>query len=81
MNALVAADELFVQQAVGQIPWGHNLCLLDMVKDPAEQEWYVRKTIDNGWSRAVLAHQVESHLYRRHGKDVAHEVENTEDVC
>ena len=46
----------------------HNVYLLDTVKDPAEREWYVRKTIDNGWSRAVLTHQVESYLYRRQGK-------------
>ncbi len=43
-------DELFVQQLGGQIPWGHNVYILDTVKDPAEREWYVRKTIDNGRS-------------------------------
>lgn len=56
MNALEVMDELFVQQAVGQILWGHNVYLLDMEKDPAEREWYVRKIIYNGWNRAVLMH-------------------------
>lgn len=61
-------DETIVQQAVAQIPWGHNVYLLDSVKDPPKREWYVRKTIENGWSRSVLMHQVESDLYHRQGK-------------
>ena len=61
-------DELFVQQVVGQIPWGHNLRILDYVKNASEREWYVRATIQNGWSRNVLVHQIESGLYRRQGK-------------
>src|SRR4051812_25623206 len=61
-------DEAIVHQLGGQIPWRHNVYLLDTVKDPAEREWYVRKTIANGWSRAVLMHQVESGLYHRQGK-------------
>ena len=61
-------DESFVQQVVGQIPWGHNLRILDCVKNASEREWYVRATIQNGWSRNVLVHQIESGLFRRHGK-------------
>ena len=61
-------DESFVQQVVGQIPWGHNLRILDCVKNASEREWYVRATIQNGWSRNVLIHQIESGLYKRQGK-------------
>ncbi len=61
-------DESFVQQVVGQIPWGHNLRILDGVKNASEREWYVRATIQNGWSRDVLVHHIESGLYRRQGK-------------
>ena len=61
-------DESFVQQVVGQIPWGHNLRILDYVKNASEREWYVRATIQNGWSRNVLVHQIESGLYHRQGK-------------
>ena len=61
-------DESFVQQLVGQIPWGHNIRLLDQVKDPAEREWYIRQTIENGWSRNVLVIHIEAGLYRRQGK-------------
>jgi predicted nuclease of restriction endonuclease-like (RecB) superfamily len=61
-------DEPFVQQVVGQIPWGHNLRILDLVKTRPEREWYIRQTVQNGWSRNVLVLQIESGLYRRQGK-------------
>ncbi len=63
-------DEEFVQQVVGQIPWGHNVRILDKAKTPEEREFYIRKTIENGWSRNVLVLQIESRLYERQGKAV-----------
>jgi predicted nuclease of restriction endonuclease-like (RecB) superfamily len=48
----------FVQQVVAQISWGHNVRLLEAVQDPAERVRYVQQTIENGWSRNVLALQV-----------------------
>jgi len=69
MRAFAAAwpDQQIVQQLVGQIPWGHNVRLLDKVKDPEERLWYVQQTIENGWSRNVLVLQIESGLYQRQG--------------
>jgi predicted nuclease of restriction endonuclease-like (RecB) superfamily len=64
------ADEQFVQQLVAQIPWGHNARILDKVKDPKEREFYIRKTIENGWSRNVLEIQIESGLYLRQGRAI-----------
>jgi predicted nuclease of restriction endonuclease-like (RecB) superfamily len=61
-------DEAIVQQLVAQIPWGHNVRLLDYVKDRGEREWYIRATIEHGWSRNVLVHWIESDLYERQGK-------------
>ncbi len=60
-------DESIVQQVVAQLPWGHNVRILDYVKDPSEREWYARQTIQYGWSRSVLVHQIESDLYGRQG--------------
>jgi predicted nuclease of restriction endonuclease-like (RecB) superfamily len=54
-----------VQQLVGQIPWGHNLLLVSKVKDPVERVWYAAKTVEHGWSRAILEHQIETSLYAR----------------
>ena len=58
-------DEAFVQQAVAQIPWGHTVVLLDKFSDDTVRNWYIEKTIENGWSRNVLIHQIESDLYER----------------
>ena len=58
----------FVQQVVARLPWGHNVRLLEAVKDPDEREWYARQAIENGWSRNVLAHQIASGLYQRQGR-------------
>jgi predicted nuclease of restriction endonuclease-like (RecB) superfamily len=61
-------EEPIVQQLVAQIPWGHNVRLLDQVKDRSAREWYARQTIENGWSRSVLEHWIESDLHARSGK-------------
>lgn len=47
------------QQAVGQltqIPWGHNIVIMSRCQDPEEAFFYIRKTIQNNWSRSVLTH-------------------------
>ena len=47
---------------------GHQIVLIERVKSAEERLWYVRQDIQNGWSRAVLVHQIESGLYQRQGK-------------
>ena len=44
-------DLEFVQQAVAQLPWGHNLVLLDKLSTQEARLWYAKKTIENNWSR------------------------------
>ena len=58
-------DREFVQTVSAQIPWSHNIAILDKVKDPEERIWYIQKTRENGWSHNVLIHQIESGLYQR----------------
>lgn len=53
-----------------QVPWGHNRIIISKCKDVIEAFYYVNKTIENNWSRNVLAHQIESGLYYREGKAV-----------
>ena len=60
-------DEEFVHQAGGQIPWKHNCVLIDKVKDIEARQWYIQKTVENGWSRNVLIMQIETDLYQRQG--------------
>jgi predicted nuclease of restriction endonuclease-like (RecB) superfamily len=61
-------DEPIVQQLVAQLPWGHNVRLLDKVSSAEERLWYVRGAIEHGWSRNILAIHIEGDLYRRQGK-------------
>lgn len=55
---------------LAQIPWWHNVILVERLKDPAERLWYAKKTLEHGWSRAVLIHQIETELYKREGRAV-----------
>ena len=71
-------DEQIVQRAVAQIPWGHNIVLLDKISDFAVRKWYIEKTQENGWSRNVLVHQIESGLYERQA--IAQKISNFESL-
>lgn len=61
-------DQAIVQQLVAQLPWGHNIRLLEALKQPEDRAWYARQAVEHGWSRAVLAHQIEARLIDRAGK-------------
>jgi len=58
----------FVPQVVAQLPWGHNIALLEKLQDPATREWYARAAIAHGWSRAILEAQIETRLDLRQGQ-------------
>lgn len=47
------------------ITWYHHMALMDKVKEREQYIWYVKKTIENGWTRDVLVHQIEYNLYSR----------------
>jgi predicted nuclease of restriction endonuclease-like (RecB) superfamily len=72
MRAFAAAwpDDAIVQQAVGQLPWGHNLVLLTKLKTAEQRLAYAGRAIEHGWSRNVLAIQIERRLLEREGKAV-----------
>lgn len=53
-----------VQTVAAQIPWSHNLEIL-RIKSQEQRLWYINKTIENGWSKNILAHQIDINLYAR----------------
>ena len=69
-------DLEFVQTVSAQIPWSHNVAILDKVKNQEERIWYIQKATENGWSHSVLVHQIESGLYQRQA--LANKVSNFE---
>ena len=61
-----AGDQLGYELA-GQIPWKHNCLIIEQVKDRPTREWYIKKTIENGWSRSILELQIENQVHLRVG--------------
>ena len=49
-------DREFVQQVVAQIPWGHNIVLLDKVADMDERKWYIKKSAEISKFKSVPSH-------------------------
>jgi predicted nuclease of restriction endonuclease-like (RecB) superfamily len=60
-------DPAIVQEVLAQIPWYHNIALLEKLKVHEERLWYAHQAIAQGWSRNVLVHQIEGGLYERQG--------------
>jgi len=68
-----SGEPAIAQQAVAQllsIPWGHNQHIINKCQDKQAALYYVRNTLEHGWSRSVLTHQIESGLYQREGKAI-----------
>jgi predicted nuclease of restriction endonuclease-like (RecB) superfamily len=63
-----ALEKLY--QTVLKIPWGHNIILMEKVKDMTSRMWYMQKTIENGWSRNMLRLMIEGKAHQREGKAV-----------
>jgi len=59
-----------LQRLVANLPWGHNILLMEKVKDLPTRLWYVQKTIEQGWGRSVLHLMIENHAHERQGKAV-----------
>ncbi len=53
------------------VPWAHHVVLMERVKDLSVRRWYMEQTLANGWSRNVLALQIDAQAHARHGKAVS----------
>lgn len=69
-RAVTELDGINPPRVVTEIPWGQNQELLFKLKDPVQRLWYAKMTIEHGWSRPVLVHQIEAGLFERRGKAV-----------
>ncbi len=63
-------SDIIVQQLAAQMLWGHHQVLLDKVKNPEQRIFYLQKAIENGWSRDIMVHQIETKLFDRSGKAI-----------
>lgn len=53
------------------VPWAHHVVLMEKVKDIPARRWYMVQTLANGWSRNVLALQIDARAHNRHGKAIS----------
>jgi predicted nuclease of restriction endonuclease-like (RecB) superfamily len=60
-----------VQEVLAQLPWYHQLALLDKLDNNEKRIWYAQKAIENNWSRNVLVMQIETRLIERQGNAVS----------
>ena len=65
-------DDLEFVQLVAQLPWAHNIILVEKIKDLKIRKWYIEKCIEEGWSKNVLVYQIETDLYKRQVKNIKH---------
>lgn len=70
MRAFAAAwpERQIVQASLAQLTWYHHIALLEKLDSPAPRLWYAARTLEHGWSRNILALQIDAQAHRRHGK-------------
>jgi hypothetical protein len=61
-------DEIAHLGILTQIPWSHNVILMEKLSDIEERSWYAKKTIEYGWSRDMLSTWIRSKLHLREGQ-------------
>ncbi len=59
-----------MKRLVSQIPWGHNILLMQKIKDNSIRFWYMAQIIQNGWSRDILGLMIKSKIHERQGKSI-----------
>ena len=70
MRAFAAAwpEREIVQAPLAQLTWYHHIALLEKLDHPRSRLWYAAKTLEHGWSRNILAFQIQAHAHRGQGK-------------
>src|SRR2546422_2911453 len=68
MRAFAAAwpDRGIVQGPLAQVPWYHNIALLERIRDEKTRLWYAEETVRHGWSQPILCLQIENRANGRH---------------
>jgi predicted nuclease of restriction endonuclease-like (RecB) superfamily len=61
----------FQLDSIFMIPWGHHKLILDKCKEQEKALFFVNKTIENNWSRAMLLNFLDTNLYERQGKAIS----------
>ncbi len=61
-------DQQIVQKVFAQLPWGHNISLMEKIKEPNRRLVYAMAAVKEGWSKTILDLQIEGFTIERSGK-------------
>ena len=67
-NGTKGNEDQILQAPLAKLSWYHHITLLDKVKEEETRAFYIQQTIENGWSRDVMVHQIEGGLHKRIGQ-------------
>lgn len=65
-------EDTEILQLVAKLSWKNNLTLMQKVKDKNIRLWYVKKSLQEGWSNSTLNYQIDTNLYVRQIKNKKH---------
>ncbi len=68
--AVAWPDPPIGQRCAAQLPWRHHMVLMDKLDTADLRLWYAETAVEHGWSRDVLALQIDTGFHRRAGKAV-----------
>lgn len=68
-------DDTILQQLVGELPWGQNILIFSQVKNKKERAYYLKASVEMGWSRNVLLNQIKAGAYQMSQKQKQHNFE------
>ena len=61
-----------IMSDIFSVPWGHHKYIIDKCSnDPEKALFFVRQTIENGWSRNMLLNFIGTDLFERQGKAIS----------
>ena len=63
-------DEIEHLGVLTQIPWSHNIILMEKIENIEQRLWYAAKTIENRWGKRALEDWIDRDIYSRQGKAV-----------
>ncbi len=58
-------NDEFLQHHVAKLPWTSITTIMDRIKDKNQRNWYIIESVNNGWARPVITHQISLKLYER----------------
>jgi len=67
----------FLQRLVGEIPWGHNIVIMQKIKNENERQFYIERSSKFGWSRDVLVNQIKAQAYNNSKIEKSNNFEQT----